>query len=145
MQKEKEFFTPFHTLYISLCFSFFCNHIGAKNDEYAENDTSQSDVHKSNFLRTIGCSVLFHHHGLQEKDRKERGSKTDIFTSFELRRLKFPDADDIGYCCNDIDECRKSNDVEQERIARMNLVIMMTDIDDHDVKDKGGKQDKDSN
>ena len=57
-----------------------------------------------------------HHHGLQEKDRKERGSKTDIFTRFELWRMKFPDTNDIRYRCNDIDECRKSNDVEQERI-----------------------------
>ena len=44
--------------------------------------------------------------------------------------MKFPDTNDIRYRCNDIDECRKSNDVEQERIARVNLVIMMTDIDE---------------
>ena len=42
--------------------------------------------------------------------------------------------DDIRYRCNDIDECRKSNDVEQERIARVNLVIMMTDIDEKTFK-----------
>ncbi len=78
--------------------------------------------------------MLFHHHGLQEKDRKERGSKTDIFTRFELWRMKFPVTNDIRYRCNDIDECRKSNDVEQERIARVNLVIMMTDIDEKTFK-----------
>ena len=78
--------------------------------------------------------MLFHHHGLQEKDRKERGSKTDIFTRFELWRMKFPDTNDIRYRCNDIDECRKSNDVEQERIERVNLVIMMTDIDEKTFK-----------
>ena len=85
-------------------------------------------------MRNIGTSILFHHHGLQEKDRKERGSKTDIFTRFELWRMKFPDTNDIRYRCNDIDECRKSNDVEQERIARVNLVIMMTDIDEKTFK-----------
>ena len=48
--------------------------------------------------------------------------------------MKFPDTNDIRYRCNDIDECRKSNDVEQERIARVNLVIMMTDIDEKTFK-----------
>ena len=69
--KRKGVFAPFHTLYISLCFSRFWNHIGTKDDKYAENDTSQSDVHKSNFLGTISCSILFHHHDLQESVVKQ--------------------------------------------------------------------------
>ena len=85
-------------------------------------------------MRNIGTSILFHHHGLQEKDRKREEAKTDIFTRFELWRMKFPDTNDIRYRCNDIDECRKSNDVEQERIARVNLVIMMTDIDEKHLR-----------